>query len=430
MDCVPHGKSRFVRVATVDHADDGAPADRHVIEHAPRPRRGPPPHVRITPRDARRDADGHAIHVLLRALQRDLTPGVRPARNTRVHVLGIGGDIDEAAARLRRPRQRPLQAAVRAHPPGQDRGRGSVRRRVRRAGRRTAGHDEQDDKGNEDEKPNEGACNTVHGRAFRWVGRWPHPRGQGHRSVRLGEVPEELLRLGQVDPGGLGEALRESPTVRTGDQGGLQALIVADALSERRLIIDVLHDSLERGEHHHAALLERHVAILCDDALLDVDSGGGDDADLILGEVGGEVAEVVADAFGRGHGVHCSVLSVYRVAFPPDDTSIHLRIGVCKGYGMTCDTPSRPPVTPHVTRDVTCDMRVTGCVTGCVTSQKPRVTPCLKSRDIARDSRLGKPRQICQEIYQRTMPNRAAPPKSAHAPDPHCHAHVTRDIGV
>jgi len=64
-----------------------------------------------------------------------------------------------------------------------------------------------------------------------------------------------LLRLGQVDPGGLGKALRESPTVRTGDQGRLQALIVADALSERRLIIDVLHDSLERGEHHHAALL-------------------------------------------------------------------------------------------------------------------------------------------------------------------------------
>ena len=51
--------------------------------------------------------------------------------------------------------------------------------------------------------------------------------------------------------------------------------------------------------------------------------------------------------------------------FPPDDPSIHLCIGVCKGYGMTCDTPTRPPVTPHVTRDVTCDMRVTGCVTSC-----------------------------------------------------------------
>ena len=64
--------------------------------------------------------------------------------------------------------------------------------------------------------------------------------------MRLGEVPEELLRLGQVDPGGLGEALREAATVRTGDQGGLQALVVANALSERRLITDVLDDSLER----------------------------------------------------------------------------------------------------------------------------------------------------------------------------------------
>lgn len=35
---------------------------------------------------------------------------------------------------------------------------------------------------------------------------------------------------------------------------------------------------------------------------------------------------------------------------------------------MTCNTPSRPPVTPHVTRD----MRVTGCVT---------------SRDIAKTAR-------------------------------------------
>lgn len=43
---------------------------------------------------------------------------------------------------------------------------------------------------------------------------------------------------------------------------------------------------------------------------------------------------------------------------------------------MTCNTPSRPPVTPHVTRDVTrdvtCDMHVTGCVT---------------SRDIAKTAR-------------------------------------------